>query len=322
MSDDPRTLVAPELLPGLEMMPTLVLNDETITMFRGMLGLPPVEVPPALVRVRCEERFVPGAPGSPEVRILLYTPPGAAEALRPAYLHVHGGGYVLGRPEFNDLSNRALALELGCVVVSVAYRLAPEAVFPAARDDCHATLGWLHREAGALGVDRARIAIGGESAGGGHAVALALHARDRGEYPICLMLLDAPMLDDRTGTSVPASPHQGRLVWTPENNHFGWKSLLGRAPGGDDIAPESVPARCADLAGLPPTFLAVGALDLFMAEDLDFARRLASAGVPVELHVTPGGYHGFGVAGPDTQQVRTLQALRAAALARAFQRKG
>lgn len=317
MTDDPRAYVAKELLPGLDVIPALDLNDQSIAAFRGMLALAPMEVPAPLAAILCEERFIPGVPGAPDVRILLYVPPGT-DGLRPAYLHIHGGGYVLGRPEINDLSNRALALTLGCVVVSVAYRLAPEAIFPAARDDCYAALTWLHREAQSLGVDPARIAIGGESAGGGHAAALALHARDLGEVPICFMLLDSPMLDDRTGSTATTSSHFGQLVWTAGLNRYGWKSMLGREPGGDDIPAEAVPARCADVSGLPPACITVGALDLFLLEDLTFVGRLASAGVAVELHVIPGAYHGFGAAGPAAPQVQMVQSLRQAALARAF----
>ena len=316
MNPDPRTCVAKELLAGLDVIPTLDLNDQTIAAFRGMHALAPAEVPSPLAVVRCEERWVPGSPGAPDVRILLYLPPGAPAGARPAYLHIHGGGYVLGRPEVNDLSNRAIAVALGCVVVSVAYRLAPETVFPGARDDCYAALAWLHREAPSLSVDPARIAIGGESAGGGHAVTLALHARALGELPLCMMLLDSPMLDDRIGSTAVASPYLGQMVWTAAQNRFGWKSMLGREPGGDDIPAEAVPARCADVSGLPPAFIGVGALDLFLMENMEFAGRLASAGVPVELHVTPGAYHGFGAAGPAAPQVQMLQSLRLAALAR------
>ena len=318
MATDPRAYVAKELLPGLDVIPTLDLNDQSIAQFRGMLAWPPIEVPAPLAAVTCEERLIPGATGAPDVRILLYVPPGTADGLRPGYLHVHGGGYMLGRPEINDLSNRATALALGCVVVSVAYRLAPEASFPAARDDCYAALAWLHGQAPSLGIDPARIAIGGESAGGGHAAALALHARDLGQLPICFMLLDSPMLDDRTGSTAMTSPFLGQLVWTAGLNRFGWKSMLGCEPGGDDVPAEAVPARRADVSGLPPAFIVVGALDLFLLEDMAFAARLASAGVAVELHVIPGAYHGFGAAGPTAPQVQMVQSLRTAALARAF----
>lgn len=320
--DDDRALVAPELRAALDLFPPLDLSDERIAQFRQPFEpLSAAPMPEALAAIRREERMLPGAAGSPDVRALLYRPAKdeAGEA-RPAYLHIHGGGFVLGSADMSDLSNRAWVAALGCVVLSVDYRLAPETVFPGARDDCYAALAWLHDQADELGIDRARIAIGGESAGGGHAVALAIHARDEGVYPICFMLLDAPMLDDRTGSSAPHHPVAGRLVWTPTQNRYGWRSLLGREPGTDDIPAGAVPARCENLAGLPPAFISVGALDLFLEEDLDFARRMLRLGIAVELHVTPGAYHGFGIAGPDTPQMAALQAMRLAALRRAFER--
>jgi triacylglycerol lipase len=316
-----RDLVASELLAGLEKMPTFEMNDEFIAFLRSNGGFQSAFEPPPLSpeqqAVACEERLVPGPVGAPDVRVLVYTPPGKATP-RPAFLHVHGGGYVMGSPEINDAANRARAAELGCVVVSVDYRLAPETQFPGALEDCYAALKWLHDQADALGVDRGRIAIGGESAGGGHAAALAICARDRGEVRIRLQLLDSPMLDDRTGSSSAPHPYCGEFVWTAASNRFGWRALLGREPGGPDTPAGASPARVADLSGLPPTFIAVGALDLFMEEDLEYARRLVRAGVPAEVHVIPGGFHGFSVAGAGAPQVQVLLRLQRDALARAF----
>jgi triacylglycerol lipase len=316
-----RDLVASELLAGLEKMPTFEMNDEFIAFLRSNGGFQSAFEPPPLTpaqqAVVCEERFVPGPAGAPDVRVLIYTPAGKATS-RPAFLHIHGGGYVMGSPEINDAANRARAAELGCVVVSVDYRLAPETRFPGALEDCYAALKWLHDQADALGVDRKRIAIGGESAGGGHAAALAICARDRGEVPIRLQLLDSPMLDDRTGSNSDPHPYCGEFVWTAASNRFGWRALLGREPGGPHTPAGASPARVADLAGLPPTFIAVGALDLFMEEDLEYARRLVRAGVPAEVHVIPGGFHGFSVAGAAAPQVQALLRLQRDALARAF----
>lgn len=317
-----RGLVAPELAPGLELMPSFELNDDFIAYLRGGGGLQAGMTPPPLSAeqqaVTRADRLIPGLNGAPDVRVLVYTPPGAAAAPRPAFLHVHGGGYVLGAADLNDGSNRSLAHELGCVVVSVDYRLAPETTFPGALEDCYAALTWLHAEAETLGVDPARIAVGGESAGGGHAAALAIYARDRGEIPICLQVLDSPMLDDRTGTSSDPHPWCGEFVWPPANNRYGWGALLGMAPGGPETPYGAAPARVEDLSGLPPAFILVGALDLFLEEDLEYARRLIRAGVPAELHVIPGAFHGFGVAGADAPQVQTTLRLRREALARAF----
>lgn len=318
-----RAMVAPELLAGLEAMPQLELNDAFIAYLRSngaalQSGFTPPPLSAEQQAVTRQDRFVPGLNGAPDVRVLIYTPPGAATALRPAFLHLHGGGYVLGNADINDGGNRSLAHELGCVVVSVDYRLAPETRFPGAVEDGYAALKWLHAEAETLGVDRSRIAIGGESAGGGHAAALAIYARDRGEIPILFQMLDSPMLDDRTGATGEPHPYCGEFVWPPANNRFGWQALLGIAPGGPDTPYGAAPARVADLTGLPPAFILVGGLDLFLEEDMEYARRLIRAGVPAELHVIPGAFHGFGAAGPGAPQVQTTLRLRREALARAF----
>jgi triacylglycerol lipase len=255
------------------------------------------------------------------VRLLVYTPPGTNDVKpRPAYLHMHGGGYVLGMPELNDGANRSFAAELGCVVVSVDYRLAPETQSPGALEDCYAALMWLHAQTEQPGIDATRVAIGGESAGGGLAASLALLARRRGEAQICFQLLDSAMLDDRTGSNSEPNPHPhcGEFVWTQNSNRFAWRCLLGVEPGGPDVPIEMVPARATDVSGLPPTFIAVGALDLFLEENLEYARRLMRAGVATELHVIPGAFHGFAFTGEGAPQVSTYLKLRQEALARAL----
>jgi len=316
-----RGLVAPELLPLLDFLPSFDFNADMLRVVRaGMTGQRPTPpLSPEQQAVACEERFVPGPPGAPDVRVLVYTPPpGRNAAARPAYLHLHGGGYILGDPELQDGPNRSLAAELGYVVVSVDYRLAPETRFPGAVEDCYAALTWLYVHAEHLGVDRSRIAIGGESAGGGHAAALAIHARNRGEFPICLQLLDSPMLDDRTGSVSDPHPYCGEFVWSPASNRFGWQSLLGMEPGGPEVSAQAVPARVADLGGLPPTLIVVGALDLFLEESMEYARRLVRAGVPTELHVIPGAFHGALLAGAAAPQGELCTRLCRSALARAL----
>ena len=319
-----RHLVAAELQPALDAFPAIELTDASLALMRaprpGQLSMPQPVLSPEQSAIQVEQRFIVGRAGAPEVRILVYTPPGAATG-RPAYLHMHGGGFVLGMPEISDASNRGIAAAHGCVVVSVAYRLAPETRFPGAAEDCYAALAWLHHAAATLGIDRARIAIGGESAGAGHAATLALLARDRGEYPICFQLLDSPMLDDRTGSSADPHPFCGEFVWTAAKNRFGWRALLGTEPGSAAVPPNAVPARAGSLAGLPPAFVAVGALDLFLDEDLAYAQRLIRAGVPTELHVIPAAFHGFGFVGAAPQVVALMQ-YRHAAMARAFKAPG
>jgi acetyl esterase/lipase len=179
------------------------------------------------------------------------------------------------------------------LVVSVDYRLAPETPHPGPVEDCYAALKWLLANAESLGVDRNRLAIGGESAGGGLSAALALLARDRGEVPLTFQMLSAPVLDDRTCLRRDPHPYAGEFIWTHETNYLGWKALLGCEPGSQSVSPYASAARAENLAGLPPAFISVGALDLLLEEDLEYARRLARAGVPVELHVYPGGLHGF-----------------------------
>src|SRR5262249_10178152 len=160
------------------------------------------------------------------------------------------------------------------------YRLAPETAFPGAVEDCYAALRWLHAQAAALGVDESRIAIGGESAGGGVTAGLALLARDRGEVPRGFPLPLYPMLDRRTGTTAEPSPMVGEFGWNRGSNHFGWAALLGGDPGGAGTSPYAAAARAAELAGLPPAYIAVGTLDLFLEENIEYARRLMRAGVP------------------------------------------
>ena len=312
-----RHLVAPELLVGLENFPSLDFSVGLDVIRAGFMDREDPPMPEGLETVSVEERLIPGPEGAPDVRILIYTPPGQAKGKRPALYHIHGGGYVLGAPEGGDLPNRATALAVGCIVVSVDYRKAPETQWPGSRDDCYAGLCWLHDNAEELGIDTSRIAIGGESAGGGHAAALAIHARNQGGPKICLQVLDAPMLDDRTGSTGEPHPYTGEFVWTPAANRFGWESLLGVKPGGPDVTEEMAPARTRDLTGLPPAMVYVGALDLFLEEDIEYVRRLARSGIPVEFYVTPGAFHGFGAAGPTPQLMTTIQ-LRTAALAQAF----
>jgi acetyl esterase/lipase len=288
-----RPLVDPELLPLIEQMPGFQLSTEMLAPTRAMMAQMMALNAPALpAGVRRDERLIPGPAGGPDVRVVIIGP--AAEASnRPAILHIHGGGYVMGSPDMVIANAAAWALALGAVTVSVDYRLAPETPFPGPVEDCYAALTWLNANAGALGIDAKRIAIVGESAGGGLAAATCLIARDRGEVSVAHQHLIFPMLDDRTAIDPDPSPYLGQFLWTRDANMFGWTALLGHAPGGDDVSPYAAPARARDLSGLPPTYIICGALDLFLEEDMDYAKRLIRAGVPTELHIYPGAPHGF-----------------------------
>jgi acetyl esterase/lipase len=307
-------LVQPELRTFLETVPFPEFDADRVAAMRETpTPLPP---PPEVPNLAVEERRVPGPEGAPAVRVLVYRPTNAA-GLMPGVLHLHGGGFVMGAPEMNDTSNRLQAAELQAVIVSVDYRLPPEHPFPAPMEDAYAALKWLHRSAAELGVDPARIAVKGESAGGGLAAGLALLARDRGEVPLAFQCLTYPMIDDRP----PAEPHPytGEFIWTPNSNRYGWGCYLGAQAGGAGVSPYAAPARAENLAGLPPTLIITLALDLFLEENLEYARRLTRAGVPVELLVYPGAFHGFHMAGPTAlaqRADRDLMTALAAGLAR------
>jgi acetyl esterase/lipase len=289
-----RHLVDPDLQPLLDESPAITMTPEVLAQVRARFA---EAFPPGSLagddNVAVDERRIPGPADAPALRVVVYAPR-AAGSQRPALLHLHGGGYVMGAPEMSDARNRRLALQLDCVIVSVDYRLAPDAPFPGGLEDAYAALVWLHANAKKLAVDPARIAVGGESAGGGLSAGLALLARDRGEVPLLFQLLIYPTLDDRTNRRSDPHPYTGEFIWSRESNAFSWSSLLD----GSDAPPEmiasyAVPARASNLSGLPPAYIAVGALDLYLEENIEYARRLTRAGVATELHVYPGAFHGF-----------------------------
>jgi acetyl esterase/lipase len=236
------------------------------------------------------------------VGVRLHRPVGVSQPA-PALLWIHGGGYVMGTAQQDDALCHRFTRELSITVASVDYRLAPEHPYPAPLEDCYSALTWL---AGLPAVDPARVAIGGASAGGGLAAALALLARDRGEITPVLQLLAYPMLDDRSGAA-PKDPNY--RMWGPKSNRFGWASYLGNA--NPQVA---APARRDDLAGLPPAWIGVGTNDLFHDEDLAYAERLTAAGVPCDVEVVPGAFHGFDQVVPKAAVSQAFFASQCAAL--------
>jgi acetyl esterase/lipase len=232
----------------------------------------------------------------------------------PAVLWIHGGGYVMGTAAQDDAGSRQLADTLGAVVASVDYRLAPEHPHPGPIEDCYHALLWL---AAQPDVDPARIAIAGASAGGGLAAALTAYAVDRGEVAPAFQLLVYPMLDDRTVLAKPEVDPRWFRLWTPASNRFGWTSYLAAEPGTADVPLEAVPSRREDLSALPPAWIGVGTLDLFHREDVTYAERLRAAGVPCELQVVPGAFHGFDMV-QRAQVVRDFRDSQLAALAAAL----
>ncbi len=314
-----RHLVDPELRPILDAFPTQRLCAENLAEVRAASRVPlPFDYGGGDAAIDREVRTVPGPAGAPDVGVRLYRPAGATGPLGCLF-HIHGGGFVAGEAATVEPLHRALVADLGCQIVSVDYRLAPEHPFPAAIEDCYAALAWVFDRALELRIDATRIGVMGESAGGGLAAALALLVRDRGRYRLAFQHLAYPMLDDRTCVTPTPNPVAGEFLWTPHNNDFGWSALLGVAPGDGDVSAYAAPARARDLAGLPPAYVSTGGLDLFVDEDVEYAERLARAGVPVELHVYPGAFHGFDLV-PTTGLAQRARRDSVAALARALGR--
>ncbi len=315
-------LVDPELAPMLEVFPAFNFTAESLPatreMFTQMLAQTS-EAAPAFPDIEVTEHHVSGPEGAPDVRVLVYIPKNVARPM-PGLLWIHGGGYIIGSADGDDLQVKQIVTDIGCAVVSVDYRLAPETPHPGPVEDCYSALKWLYTNSSDLGVDSSRLAIGGASAGGGLAAALGLLTRDRGEIPLAFQLLIYPMLDDRTVSTENPHPYTGEFIWTKEANHFGWTSLLGQEPGSAGVSPYAAAARAESLAGLPPTYINVGALDLFFEENLEYARRLVREGIRTELHVYPAAFHGFNMM-PTAQVSQAFVRDMVVALKRALQPK-
>ncbi|MCY3567984.1 MAG: alpha/beta hydrolase [Chloroflexi bacterium] len=266
--------------------------------------------------VSVEDHMAPGPEGAPDVMVRTYRP-ASLPTNAPALYYIHGGGMVLGDVAGSDPYCANVADQLNVMVASVEYRLAPEHPFPAPIEDCYAGLRWFASSADEFGIDRSRIAIGGGSAGGGLAAGLALVARDRGEVEVCFQLLVFPMLDDRNITRSSQAIVDER-VWNRAANLVGWDAYLSGNAGGDDVSPYAAPSRATDLAGLPPAYINVGTLDLFVDEDIAYAQALLAADVPVELHVYPGAFHGSNMMAPDTEISKRWNSDELAALDRAL----
>lgn len=290
-------------------------DENTVKALRSG-ALPPPPAQPLLTDIPVEEVRVPAYGMLPAVTVqVVNSHPGQN---KPAILHTHGGGYILGEARFERRFLQETAKALDCTIVSVEYRLAPETTYVGSIEDNYAGLLWLYRNAAKLGVDPARIALLGESAGGGHAALLAIVTRDRGEVPLVLQALIYPMLDDRTGSTRDVPRQLGAVGWSAPSNRFGWRSFLGMEPGGADVPAAAVPARQENLAGLAPAFIGVGGVDLFVLEDLEYAARLTEAGVHTEMVLTPGAFHGFDRIAPETRIARNFTAAKHEALRRAF----
>lgn len=294
-------LLDPEVKAALAGAPSFALTDELLPKVRAARAAE-WDLVPLSDEVERRSVTVPGPEGAPDVVLRVHRARAATGAL-PCVYWMHGGGLVVGGAQQDDQRFDRWCVRHGVVGVSVEYRLAPETPYPGPIEDCYAGLRWIASHADELGVDPSCIGIGGSSAGGGLAAALALVARDRGEVPLAFQLLIYPMIDDRMTT--PSSAWEVP-IWPPASNRFGWDAYL-RGVGGSgaaDVPAYAAPARATDLSGLPEVLIIVGTMDGFVDEDIDYAQRLNQAGVPVELHVYPGAPHGFEVFAPDTAVAR------------------
>jgi acetyl esterase/lipase len=250
-------------------------------------------------RVITEERWIPGPQGSPDIRVKAYYPAGRRVKSLPAILYIHAGGFFFGSSDITDPTCEHYVDAIGCVVVSVDHRLAPEDPYPAAPEDCYAALSWMYDSAAGLGIDKNRIALCGTSSGGCLAAAVALMARDRRKAKASFQALVYPALDHRHITPSSQAVSDPR-VWNRELALKAWKAYLGPRYE-HDAPPYASPAMARDLSGLPPAYIAVCEIDLLRDEAIEYARKLYDAGVPTELHVFPGTFHSFDVCFPGTE---------------------
>ena len=276
----------PDLVPWLAEMPAVDLSDPARVRAAGAVrrGAAPAYEPPIPLSVA--DRLVPGLENDPDVAVRVYAPAERSDVL-PGLLYIHGGGFVIGSVDGDDAWTREIAATVEAVVVSVEYRLAPEHPFPAGLRDCFAALSYLAKNAAELGINPRHIGVAGNSAGAGLAAATALMARDQGGPELCMQYLSIPELDDRLET-----PSMRAYTDTPVANRANviltWQHYLA----GQRATAYAAPARAEDLTGLPPSYVAVCEFDPLRDEGIQYAQRLVQAGVPVELHLYPGTFHG------------------------------
>ncbi len=282
----------PELVPFVDALPASQLDSpESLAASRAGLAdlLAPLNAGVDLTGVVVTDHQVPGPDGAPEVPVRVYAPEGPAPAGgRPALLDIHGGGFVSGSIDMEHAFAAKVASDLGAVVATPEYRLAPEHPFPAGLEDCYAALSWLHASAGGLGVDTTRVGVGGQSAGGGLSAALALLARDRGGPALCFQFLGIPELDHRLETTSMRT-FTDTPMWHRPNAIKSWEWYLGEHT---EVSPYASPSIAPDLAGLPPAYVTTMEFDPLRDEGILYALRLLEAGVQVELHSYPGTFHG------------------------------
>lgn len=283
--------IHPELQSIAKSAPAITFSSKNIWLINRLARLTSTPKTPGDMRV--ENIKIPRQAGQPKLRLRSYRPR-SVQPPTPALIWFHGGGYVLGRPEQDEVSCLSLARAAGIRIFSVDYRLAPKHPFPAGLEDGYTALRWVDAQAEPLGIDAGRIALGGASAGGGLAAGLAQFAHDRQEIKLAFQLLVYPMLDDRTALREDLDD-RSNITWNQASNRFGWESYLGQKCGGNEAPEYAAPGRREDLSGLPPAWIGVGTVDHFYDEDLAYGNRLQASGVECEVKLVPGAFHGFDV---------------------------
>jgi acetyl esterase/lipase len=286
-------LIHPELRKATAAFPKLPITSgfgRALTRSLLPLLLPKVKTPAGIT---IEQLKTPSG-----LKLRIYAP--AGQNNRAAMLYIHGGGMIIGSPAMDDALLSSIAAELDIVIVSPEYRLAPEHPYPAAMDDCHSAWQWIQGNLASRGIDSTRIAIGGESAGGGLAAGLVLRIHDEGGPQPVAQWLFCPMLDDKTALdrSLDDVDH---FVWNNKMNLVGWTSYLGKDIGSDEVSVYAAPARREDLRGLPKAWIGVGDVELFYEEDKAYASKLTAAGVPCQLDIVTGAPHAFEGLAPDSE---------------------
>ena len=284
----------PELAPLLDLLPDVSLDisdpEQSRAGFSEMIALLNADLDPAGVNI--ENRAVPGPQGAPDVNLRIYSPENLQQSV-PGLLHIHGGGFVIGDLDSEYGICLALCRELGIVVVSIDYRLAPEAPYPGGLEDCYSALQWVSGNSAELRIDPHRLGIFGQSAGGGLSAATCLLARDRAGPALCFQFLGIPELDDRLET-----PSMQRFVdtplWNRPNAELSWDYYLGSnyRRGADNVPAAAAPARAENLSALPPAYISTMEFDPLRDEGVLYALKLMQAGVATELHSFPGTFHG------------------------------
>lgn len=302
--------IHPELQQVAKKSPKFSFSKRNLWFINLLMNLMPS--PKTLKGIIVENVIIASQDGQIKIRLRLYKPKSVATPT-PVLIWLHGGGYVMGKPEQDDGSCSQYVRELGITVVSVDYRCAPKYPFPAGLNDGYSALKWVVSHAQQLGVDTKRIAVGGASAGGGLAAALVQFAHDRQEIKPVFQLLIYPMLDDRTVLRADIDDSKN-ITWSQKSNRFGWESYLGQECGAEHVPAYSVSARRDDLSGLPPAWIGVGTLDIFHDEDVAYAQRLKECGVDCEINIVTGGFHGFDVFDPKVLIVQDFRRSQIAAL--------